>query len=99
MRYVQVVGQQELKRVLSRGECELGLCAAITEMDVVLVCRDRQAEVRQSGVNEQVVVAAARALVTRRQYLHAVQAERQTDRIRKYLTIGRCYEKHLRAVS
>ena len=99
MRYVQVVGQQELQRVLSRGAGELGLRAAITEMDVVLVCRDRQAKGRQPGVNDQVVVAAARVLITRRQHLHALQAELQSDRIRNHLTIGRHYEKHLRAVN
>jgi hypothetical protein len=44
MWYVQVVGKQQLKRVLSRGEREFGLCSAIAEMDVMIVRRDRQAE-------------------------------------------------------
>ena len=35
MGYVQVVGKQQLECVLTRGQLELGLGSAITEMDAL----------------------------------------------------------------
>ena len=39
MGYVQVVGKQQLKRVLPRGKIQLGLGPAVAEMDVLSVRR------------------------------------------------------------
>ena len=43
MGYVQVVGKQQLKRMLTRAQVQLGLGPPITEMDALSIFGHRQA--------------------------------------------------------
>jgi len=53
-----------LKRVLPWGECELGICPAIAEVDVMFVRRDGQAKQRQLAIDNNVMVTATRAIIS-----------------------------------
>lgn len=96
MGYVQVVPKQQLKRVLPGGERELGLRPAITEMDVMLVRRDWQAQQGQLGVDDDVVMAAIRPIIARGCDFHAAKPELQLDGAGYDVAICRRYEKYLR---
>ncbi len=96
MGYVQVVGKQQLQRVLPRGQVELGAGSGVAVMHVLGIRRYRQAQVWQVVIDDDVVVAAVRAVVARGRKTYPVNPEFQLDRTRYGVAIRRRYEKYSR---
>jgi len=82
--------------MLPGGKRELGLRPAITEMEIMLVRRDWQAKQGQLAVEDDVVMAALRTIITRRCDLHAAKPELELDGAGYDIAISRRYEKYLR---
>lgn len=80
MRNVQVIGKQQLQGMFTGWQNELGRCAAIAEMNVLFIGRDRPCQIRQAGIHEDVVMPGMFSLLARRNDIHAGYAEFNLDR-------------------
>lgn len=95
---MQVVAQQQLQRMFACCERYLGGCAAVPEVHVVRVGRNRQPWVRQVGIDEKVMMARMRLLVASLDDGHTLDTEFDADRIADGFSVARCYEKHPGAI-
>ena len=65
---MQVVAQQQLQRMFACCERYLGGRAAVPEVNVVCVGRNRQPWIRQVGIDEKVMMARMHLLVASVEY-------------------------------
>ena len=61
---MQVIAEQHLQSVLSRRQRNFGAAAAIPEVYVVFISRNWQPKVRQTGIDQQMVVPGMGLVVT-----------------------------------
>ena len=94
MRDMEVVAEQHLQRMFPGLKRNFGRGAAIAEMNMILIIRDRQSKVRQVRVDQEVVVPGVRSVLASRSNGHPVDAEHDVDGVADALTIGRAHEKH-----
>jgi hypothetical protein len=74
-------------------------CSAVPEVHMMLVRRYRQPQVRQVGIDQQVVVPRMWLIIAGLDDLHAFDAELDPDRVGYCRTVGRRYEKDTSACS
>lgn len=96
MRNVQVIGKQELQRMLAGVELKLRFGAAIPEVYVLGIRRNRRVQWRQAGVDQHVVMTAVLRLCTRRYDFHLLDTEFDTNRARDNIAVLRRNEVHAR---
>ena len=80
MRDVVGVPQEELQSVTSRRQGDVRLRLAASEMQVVLVVRDRLVQRGERRVNQQVVVAGVRLVDTGWSHPHFLESEPNRER-------------------
>ena len=89
VRNVQMVAEQHLQRMPARRERELHLRLAAAEMPMLLVIRDRQAEIRrQRGIDEQMMVARIVAIDAGRRHADTLQTEHDANGARDASAVG-----------
>src|SRR5271169_6746383 len=75
MRQMARVAEQQLQRVPTRRECDLGFGLSCSKMQMVEVRRDRLSKWRQCGVNDQMMMAGAGLIHAGRRDSHPDQSE------------------------
>ena len=75
MRDMQVVAEQHLQRVLTGFEGDFCRRAAVTEVNMLVVLGNRETEVGQASINQQVMVAGVRLVLAGRHDVHACHAK------------------------
>jgi hypothetical protein len=75
MRDVVIVGENQLKRMLTRGKRNFFLGLAVAEMNVIQVARQRPIQRWGFDIYHQVMMAGIRLDDARRRYAHVAQAE------------------------
>jgi hypothetical protein len=95
---MQVIAEQHLQGVFSGRQRNFGAGAAIPEVYVVLISRNRQSKVRQTGIDQQVVVPGMGLLITGFYDIHTCDTEFDTDRIGYGCAVCRHYEKDAGAI-
>lgn len=89
MRNMQVISEQKLQGVLASRERQIGHCAAVTKVHVMVVGRNRLVERWQFGVDNNVVMTAHWRVGTRRLDVHAIKSELDTNRAGNGGAVGR----------
>lgn len=74
MRDVLLISQQKLKRMLARRQLQPRLCLTPTKVQVVSIVRDLFFQIRQFGVDQQMVMSSVDLVDPRRCYTHALEA-------------------------
>ena len=95
---MQVVAEQHAECVLAGFKGYFSRCGAITEVNVIGVGRHRRPQFRQVRIDQEMVMARIRLIVTRFYDADAFDPKLDADRVGYRVTIRRCYEKNLGAV-
>ena len=75
MRNMQVVAEQKLQCMLARFECQLRCRAAVTKMDMVLICGYWHVHRWQAGVDQDVMMAGVCCVVASPYDFHCANAK------------------------
>jgi hypothetical protein len=81
------ISEQELERMLTGRQADLGFGLTVAEMEMVEVIGDRRVERRQLAINQQMMVARVWPINARRRQPHSAQAKMDDRLGRNRLTV------------
>ena len=95
---MKVISQQHAQCVRARIEAYFGRGAAVTEVNMVLIRRNRESEIGDIRINEQVVMTRIWLAIACLYNAHAFDAEFDTERACNSVAISWAYKKHAGAI-